>query len=118
MRRFVKLPSDSKEDHETMTLEWKLPGTIAKADRHAIHEAGSNQAIWRFPTDGSGGETAKMEVRWEPRGIPVSHWTRWPKNRIEWAAIGLAGATFLLSIAAAFSARGRLRAVRRKLSQT
>jgi len=118
MRRFVKLPSDSKEDRETMTLEWKFPGAIAKADRRAKHEAGSNLAAWRFPTDGSGGESAKMEVRWEPRGIPVSRWTRPPKDRLEWAAVGIAGGTFLFSLFAAVAARGRLRAVRRKLSES
>ncbi|MEN9308482.1 MAG: hypothetical protein RL173_2414 [Fibrobacterota bacterium] len=118
LRRFVKLPAENAEDRVTMTIEWTFPGSVAWTDRRAKFDTGSSRAVWNFPTDGSAGESAKMEARWEPRGIPVSLWTRMPKGEVEWAAVGVALATFLLSIVAAFSARSRVRAMRRKLTQS
>ncbi|MEK7392746.1 MAG: hypothetical protein AAB214_09285 [Fibrobacterota bacterium] len=118
LRRFVKLPAENAEARVTMTIEWTFPGSVAWTDRRAKFDTGSNRAVWNFPTDGSAGESAKMEARWEPRAIPLSLWTKPPKGRLEWASLGFAVATLLLSLVAAFTARGRLRAVRRKLSQS
>jgi len=116
LRRLVKLPAESTDDRETMTIEWTFPGSLVSTDRRAKFDTGSNHAIWNFPTDGSAGDVAKMEARWEPRAIPVSLWTHLPDGRLEWAAVGAAVATFLLSLVAAFAARSRVQAMRRKLS--